>query len=431
MGMNSETIQKMTEDFIQYVWRFRLLNPELKTVTGETISVLHPGEPNRNGGPDFFNARLRIGPTTWAGNVEVHRKSSDWFRHGHDGDRSYDNVILHVVGTHDAEVTTTGTKPVPVVEIPGNLPERVYRMYLRLLSSTLFVPCENLLSEKQAEPFRFWAPALAVERLEEKAGRINHLLEQSQGNWEEAFYISMAFSFGLRANAQPFELLARSLPLRLLYRYANNRLALEALLYGQAGLLPGESCEEYPEQLNGLYKAYRNKYSLVPLNDGQWKFLRMRPSSFPTVRISQFAAILHRQEPLFGESLSDRSTHDWRGFFAVRASEYWDTHFTFERISVCRKKVLGERSAELILINTVAPFLFLNGLKMSVPGLREKAVTMLEELPAEEDKLVSRWKLLGFPVENAMQTQALKQLKSHYCDRKRCLDCRIGAVLLR
>ncbi|MFH1160462.1 MAG: DUF2851 family protein [bacterium] len=421
----------MTEDFIQYLWRFRLLCTDLVTVTGEKITILHPGESNRNGGPDFFNARLRIGQTTWAGNVEIHQKSSDWFRHGHDQDHAYDNVILHVVDSHDIDVTATGTKPIPVVEVRGNYPERVYKRYLHLLSSPLFIPCQNLLKEELIESYLLWVPVLAFERLEEKAMKTRQLLVFAHGNWEEAFYQSLGYAVGLRVNAQPFELLAKSLPLKLLFRHRSDRLVLEALLFGQAGLLHPVFREEYPRQLHRDFCFFNDKYCLTPLKEGMWKFLRMRPSGFPTVRISQFAGILQGRDYLFEESLLDQPMKDWMSWLEVKASDYWDTHYTFERISVRREKFLGKRSVLLIMINAVAPFLFLSEQEKNLSGNREKAIAMLEELPAEEDADINQWKLLGFPGTNAMQTQALKQLKSRYCDQKRCLECRIGAKVLR
>jgi len=421
----------MTEDFIQYLWRFRLFCTDLVTVSGEKVTVFHPGESNRNGGPDFFNARLRIGQTTWAGNVEIHQKSSDWFRHSHDHDPAYDNVILHVVESHDMEVTTTGIGSIAVVEVKGNYPDRVYKMYLQLLDSPLFISCQNLLTEELTETFRLWIPALAFERLKEKALKARRLLESAAGNWEEAFYQLLAYSIGLRVNAQSFELLAKSLPLKLLARHRSNRLIVEALMFGQAGLLHAAFREDYPRQLYRDFSFFRDKYNLVPLNNGIWKFLRMRPSAFPTIRISQIAGMIHDRDFLFEDTMLQQPIGSWINWLNVKASDYWDTHYTFERISAQREKTLGKKSVLTVIINAIAPFLFLVGDDKKLPGNFEKALSLLECLPAEDDTDTGHWNLLGFPGENALHTQALKQLKKRYCDQKRCLGCRIGAKILQ
>ncbi len=420
----------MTEEFLHYLWRFRLFQPELKTVTGEILTVIHPGEHNRDGGPDFFNARLRIGKTIWAGNVEIHLQASDWYRHHHEVDHAYNNVILHVVDSFDADVFGEGSQPIPVVEVKHKYPESLLCRYLNLQGTDLWIPCRNILEVADVGEFVLWAPALAVERLVERSASIRQLLYYTRWDWEGVFFQLMASALGLKVNAHAFELLAKSLPLKLLLRHRTNFFILEALLFGQAGLLKDHMKETYPKQLLQTYRFYRDKYNLEPLKRGVWKFLRMRPGNFPTIRISQLAAMIHGDKSLFEGELITRSLSDWMQSVHVTASSYWDTHYIFDKISVKQVKSLGEMSAYLLVINAVIPFLFLYGREKNLPLYLEQAVALLEEIPGEKSSLITNWKEIGMLTENALYTQALKQLKRAYCDKKRCLDCRIGARLL-
>ncbi|MBC8316116.1 MAG: DUF2851 family protein [Bacteroidetes bacterium] len=421
----------MTEEFLHYLWRFRLFHPELKTVAGENLTVIHPGEHNRDGGPDFFNARLQIGNTIWAGNVEIHLQASDWYKHHHEVDHAYKNVILHVVDSFDVDVFTEGSKPIPVVEVKYQYRESLLSRYRNLQGTKLWIPCRNIMEVADVGEFVLWAPALAVERLLERSASVRQLLHYSKNDWEGVFFQLLATAFGLKVNAHAFELLAKSLPLKLLLRHRTNFFILEALLFGQAGLLEDQLRETYPQQLLQTYRFYQNKYNLESLQKGIWKFLRMRPGNFPTIRISQLAAMIHGDSNLFDGELISRSLSDWMQGIQATASSYWDTHYTFDKISVKQAKNLGEGSAYLVVINAVTPFLFVYGREKNLPLYLEHAVTLLEEIPGEKSSLVTNWKEIGMPTENALYTQALKQLKSAYCEKKRCLECRIGARLLR
>lgn len=421
----------MTEDFLHFLWRFRLLDPGLITMEGEELTVIHPGEYNRDGGPDFFNARLMIGKTMWAGNVEIHLKASDWFRHRHHHDHAYNNVILHVVETCDAQISRSEHGIIPVVEIRNRYPQHLCDRYQQMTDSRRWIPCEQLMSEAGGMRFPLWAPALAAERLENQYQQFRSLWHYMKLNWEETFYIMIARAMGCHVNTQPFEELAKSIPLKLFALHRMKPMVLEALLFGQAGLLDALFQEDYPLALQDLYRFYQQKYHLIPLKPGVWKFLRMRPSNFPTIRISQFAMLLCHHPDLFTGIPSMWSLSGWHDFFRVKATGYWDSHYTFGRLSVTGEKILGDSTILLLMINAVIPMVYLFGREKNLVTFTEQAIHMLEELPAEENSLISRWKKLHIPVRHALHTQALKQLKEGWCDRKGCLDCRMGIHLLQ
>ncbi len=421
----------ITEEFLHYLWRFRLLQAPLYCVSGEPVMVVHPGEYNRNSGPDFINARIQIGGTLWAGNVEIHLRAADWFRHGHQADPAYHNVILHVVDTFDREVIGAGNQPIPCLEVSANYPATLIATYKDILSAKQWIPCQNMLEEVDPSIFRLWAPALAIERITIRIKSLRTWLNHSKNRWDELAYQVLASAMGNMINAQPFELLARSTPLSILMRHRDQVPILEALLFGQAGLLDLSYKESYPVELLRTYLFYKDKYSLKPLERGTWKFLRLRPVSFPTIRISQLADIIHQREG-FQESLQeDVQVAGWIEILKATASAYWDSHYTFERESACQVKRLGTNTIHLLLINGIAPLLFLYGTEKNLTHYSERTISLLEEIPGEKNAQTTTWSKLGMPTDNAIYTQALKQLKRAYCDEKRCLECRIGARLLR
>jgi hypothetical protein len=420
----------MTEEFIHYLWQFRLLKPGLNTADGEPLTVLHPGNANRDGGPDFFNSRIRIGDTVWAGNVEIHINASDWFRHKHHKDKAYDNVILHVVYTNDLQVFDRNQKRIPTVSVKGCFDDAIYDRYKGFLGNHLWVPCEQLIRSIPDIHFDQWASALAVERLEQKTLLIRKSWEMSGYNWDETFYQNLMKAFGFKINALPFELLAKSLPLKVLLKHRDNLLQLEALLFGQARMLDRTFSEEYPGILKAEYHFLQRKYSLKPIDGGLWKFLRLRPSNFPSLRIAQLAVLFASAENLFASILELQTLKYIEELFSVKASDYWDTHFLFGKTSSARPKILGESSIRLIILNLIIPFLFFYGMEKGIADVKENGIKMLELLPGENNSDLAHWKRLGMPVTNALNTQALIQLKTQYCENKRCLVCRIGNQLL-
>ena len=420
----------MNEEFLHYLWKYRLLEPELITVSGDPLVILHPGEHNYDGGPDFFNARIRIGGTTWAGNVEIHVNSSDWNRHKHQHDPAYDNVILHVVYENDAGIKLRGNQELPTLVLKGYFPEPIYDRYRGFLENRRWIPCEAVIGSIDLFEVEQFLPVIAIERLEERTRILKGSLEACQYDWDEAFYRNLARAFGFRINAEPFEMLAKSLPWKILLKYRTNLFRLESLLFGQAGMLERDFSEDYSRFLQKEYRFIKEKHGLKPIPPGVWKFLRLRPINFPTLRIAQLAGLIHKSEDLFGAVLKSGDPGEITGLFDVEASSFWNEHFIFEKLSVNKPKSLGSTSARLLMVNLVVPFLFLYGEMKAQPAYKEKGLNLLESLPAEMNSEFTKWKETGIPVTDALHSQALLQLKSKYCDQKKCLDCRFGRSLL-
>ncbi|MDP4281747.1 MAG: DUF2851 family protein [Bacteroidota bacterium] len=420
----------MNEEFLHYIWKYRLLNSDLRIHNGESLVIVDPGEHNRNAGPDFLNARVKIGSTLWAGNVEMHIHASDWFRHQHQFDSAYDNIILHVVHNDDMPVRNGHNIPVPTLEIYDQYPPEIFEKYEDFIGNHNWIPCEKLIHD--TDPFHFiqWSPALMTERLEDRCKRFAMTLENYAYDWDETFYFHLAHAFGFRINATPFEMLAHSLPLKILLKHKDNLFQLESLLFGQSGMLINNFSSEYPRQLDWEYQFLKHKYGLQPLNPSIWKFLRLRPSNFPTIRIAQLAMCIYQSKNLLARVLHAESTSELVNLFSVRASDYWNDYFLFDKLSTHRHKILGPASVHLLLLNLVIPFIFFYGDYRGISDYKEKGLQMLEELPGEMNSELGHWKALGLPVFNAMQTQSLIQLKEKYCDLKKCLECRIGIQLL-
>jgi hypothetical protein len=422
----------MQEAFLHFIWRTRRFDTiGLSTTAGHMIQLLHPGEHNTNAGPDFFNARLRIDDTEWAGNVEMHLRSSEWLVHGHDTDLAYQSVVLHVVWIDDEPVLRSSGDPIPCLVLKDRVAPVLLHAYERLLHEEAWIPCAGRFGEVPGIVRLNWFDRLLVERLEQKTAQMAIHLAATDNHWEEAFYRTLARSFGLKVNTEPFEALARSLPLILLTKHKNDLHQLEALLFGQAGLLEEPFKDEYPRSLAKEYRFLKHKYGLHPLTASQWKFLRMRPANFPTVRIAQFAALIYHSTHLFGQILEAGTARNVAHLFALPASSYWENHFCFDAESIKRTKIPGRDFIDLLLINAIIPALFYYGKTRQIPEHTAKALRWLEELPAESNHLVAGWEPLGIEPGHAYESQALLQLKTHYCDKKRCLDCAIGGFLLK
>ncbi|HYX09817.1 MAG TPA: DUF2851 family protein, partial [Bacteroidales bacterium] len=368
----------MNEDFLQYIWEQQLFNSkELIVSTGEKLEVISAGLRNTDAGPDFLNAKIKLNNTLWAGNIEVHIRASDWYRHKHDSDRSYDNVILHVVAENDQIVSHHKGERIPTVVL--SFREKLLDNYQSLVGSHQHLPCSNQISLVDKYFIRLWMHKLTIERLERKVHAIYKILKDCENDWEEAFYRQLATNMGFRLNGQPFSQLAASLPFRYLSRHKNNLLQLEAMLFGQAGLLHDQLIgEEYYLKLKTEYEFLRKKFSLpkqIPAHN--WKFMRMRPSNFPTVRIAQMAMLIHKSEALFSQVIHTDALNDLRNLFTAGTSAYWNDHYVFNKKSVTRIKNLGENAVQILLINTVVPFLFAYGKYKGIPALREKAIELL------------------------------------------------------
>lgn len=423
----------MRENFLHFLWRWRRFQAaDLRTTEGQTLEILHPGEYNTHAGPDFFNARLRLGDTLWAGNVEIHLRASEWLAHRHDEDTAYDNVILHVVLEEDRPIAHARTgRRLATLELRGRIPPKILETYHRLEHERLWVPCANFLPEVPGIVLHNWLDRLLVERLEEKTASIAQVLAATGNHWEETFYRMLAHSFGLKVNAEPFGALAHAVPLLLLAKYRNHALQIEALLFGQAGLLDSDFADPYPKELAREYRHLRHKHALVPLNATHWKFLRLRPANFPTVRLAQFAALMSRSVQLFDQMLETRTLQELENLFLAEPNAYWLTHFQFDKPSAPRRKLPGRDFLHLLVINTIAPFLFHYGKTKGRSDLQQRAFELLEALPPEANTITDNWGNLRIPSRNAYQSQALIHLKTRYCDAKRCLECAVGTALLK
>ncbi len=412
----------MREDFLHFLWRWRRFDAhDLRTTEGQPLEILHPGEPNGHAGPDFFNARIRIAETLW----------SDWMAHRHDLDPAYDNVVLHVVLDEDQQLRRGTGEILPCLVLRPRIPPRLLEKYLRLEHERAWIPCEKTVGAVPEIIRHNWLDRLLIERLEQKTSRVAQVVEAAGQHWEEAFYRLLAHNFGLKVNTEPFEALARQLPLRILAKHKDQLFQLEALLFGQAGFLNDRFTDEYPNALAREYRFLQHKYGLSPLHASQWKFFRLRPSGFPTLRLAQFAALIYRSGQLFSELLDARNTAELEALFSIELSAYWHAHFRFDKSSTRHTRALGREFVHLLLINTVAPVLFHYGQVKGQHHLQDRALRLLEELPPEANTIVDGWSALGQRAGTAAQTQALLHLKTQYCDAKRCLECAIGNAILR
>ena len=420
----------MKEEFLQFIWKQGLfIKNDLKTMDGKLVEIISPGQTNSDSGPDFFNARVRIGETIWAGNVEIHQKSSHWYQHRHDTDAAYNNVILHVVEQHDKPVQVKNHE-LPTLEI--RYPAEILENYEQLLKSKRWVPCEEKLPDVDPFILRFWYSSLMIERLQSKTGDILTILEQNKSNWNETFYQLLSRNFGMKTNALPFEMLAKSLPLNVLSKHKNNLFQLEALLFGQSGLLNATLLgDDYFLSLRKEYSYLYKKYGLSGIESYLWKFMRLRPINFPTIRIAQLATLIHHSSALFSRILETENPNELRKLFDVSASEYWNTHYSFNKISKDNHtKTLGDTAFNNLVINTIVPMLFVYGDQHLDQTMKDRALQLLEKLAPESNQIIRKWNEMGIDCRSAFETQALLQLKNSYCANKKCLNCQLGAKII-
>lgn len=421
----------MNEDFLHYLWKYRLFGPVLHTSHGEPIEVIDTGFHNHDSGPDFLNARIRIGKTLWVGHVEIHLNSSDWVTHSHHLDLSYHNVILHVVYNDDLDPTSNLAPAAPCLEVAKYLDYKLFYHYQTFITALGWVPCHDQISKTDHMILTSWYERMLVEKLTESAQYVLKLFEETQHDWSEAFYRLLARSFGLRLNAEPFEMLSARLPLSVILRHRSSLFQLEALLFGQAGFLNDDFVDDYPVRLKIEYSFLRGKYKLQPLSAHLWQFMRMRPANFPTIRLAQFADFWHKNAIGIDDVLRFSDTDSFRERFAVTVSDYWIDHYLPDKLSVHRHKTFGDDAINRLLINTIPSFLFAYGQVYGNNQLSEQAVAVVEQLPPEVTNETKRWIELGIKPTSAAETQALHFMKKNYCDCKKCLHCRIGNFLLR
>jgi hypothetical protein len=430
--LNQTTSPKIKEDLLYYVWSLKTFDlDDLKTTSGQPVQIIQAGIRNQHSGPDFLHARIRIGTETWVGHVEMHVMSSDWMKHQHQDDKAFQNVILHVVYQEDEKISLPNGEELACIELKDRIRPILIGQYENLMLAENWIPCEKNERPVTMPALRGWYESILVERLAAKTDRIQEVLENTDYDWEEAFYRTLGRNFGFNVNADVFEALTISLPRKILIKHKDKLKQVEALLYGQAGMLRQSFQDDYARDLKAEYDYLQMIHKLTPLQEQQWKYMRMRPANFPTIRIAQFAVLIFKTVHLFSKMLAARSVKEIVNMFQSDVSGYWKNHYIFDQESERKSKKLGESSIHLIIINTVIPFLFHYGQTQRMEALQDRALRFLEELPAESNQIIRRFKSLDFEAKTAFDSQALIQLKNYYCDRKRCLECTVGNSILR
>ncbi len=418
------------ERLLHYVWKYKLYTATpLITTEGRPVQVIDPGMQNTDAGPDFFNAKIKIDGTLWVGSVEIHDKSSDWLLHHHDTDKAYDCVILHIIGFNDFQPVRTNGNPIPQMLL--TVPENILRSIDWLLYREAALPCLDHITGIAPLHIACWMEALLSERLERKTHDIFLLLDAYQTDWNEVFYITLTRNFGFGVNNDAFERLAKSLPLRCIQKQRSSHSQIEAMLFGQAGMLEEENDDHYYRLLQREYDFLRHKFSLSPMEDFVFKNLRTRPVNFPYLKVAQLAALWVQYDTLFSAILEARSTGEIKKYFRIPPSGYWETHYHFRYASPRKEKTIGENALNILLINTVVPMLFAYGLHNKRPEYCERATRLLESIPPEKNTIVTTFYNAGITVRHAGDSQALIQLKREYCEKKKCLYCRIGFRMLK
>ena len=418
------------EQLLHYVWKHKIFPlKELKTTTGQQVEVIDTGLANTDAGPDFFNAKLKLDGVLWIGNIEIHERSSDWFKHGHHADAGYNSVILHIASEIDTEISRSNGERIPQIQLI--CPEAVRTNYKELLETDSYPPCYRIIPSLPPFTAHSWMTALQMERFEQKATLLNERLKRCQGNWEDAFFITLARNFGFGLNGDAFETWAHRLPFRAVDKHRNDLFQIEAIFFGQAGILEDSDGDGYYLRIKKEYTYLQHKFGLIPMDASLWRFLRLRPANFPHIRIAQLACLYHRAYGLLSRIMETETLQGVRDILKGGTSEYWLTHYTFGGSSPSRPKTLSNTSLDLLIINTVVTFLYAYGLHKGNRVLCARAGSFLEELKAENNYITRMWEQCGMKASNAADSQALIQLKKEYCDKKKCLYCRIGYEYLK
>ena len=428
------------EQLLHYIWRHRMmpLGP-LATTDGQPLEIIDPGLANANAGPDFFNAKLRIGGVLWVGNVEIHVRSTDWYMHGHDQDHAYDNVVLHVASVVDADVHTADGKPLPQLQLA--IPPHVMHNYRALLAADRYPPCRDTVAALPRLTLHSWMSALGAERLDGKSRAMVQRVGLSGGSWEEAFFRTLGRSFGFGVNSDAFERWAAAVPLLQVAHHRDDPFQVEALFLGSAGLLDVESMnarqrqqaegDAYFQRLRGEWAYLSRKFALGQMPRHTWRFLRLRPQNMPYIRMAQLATLYCSRHADLGAIVSAGSLDDVRRALACGVSQYWRTHYTPGSESRDTAKHLSAASVDSLVINAVVPMLHAYGQHRNDERIMARATQFLESMPPEDNNIVRLWAECGLGAQNAADTQAIIQLQQHYCERRDCLRCRFGYYSLK
>lgn len=417
----------MTEQLLQYIWQFQYFNlNDLCTTEGEQAIIINRGTHNKNQGPDFLKAIIKIAGTTWVGNVELHIRASDWQSHQHSGDKNYNNVILHVVWKNDKKLDL----PFPVMELQGRVSKLLLGRYRELMKTGTFIPCEKNIHQADQLTWMAWKERLLVERLQEKSAIVLQCLAESTYHWEAVFWWLLAKNFGMKVNGEAFEKIARTLPVNLLAKHKNQVQQLEALLLGQAGLLQDNFADPYTIMLQKEYAFLQKKYQLTATNIPVHQ-LRMRPSNFPAVRLAQLAMLVNNSSHLFSKIIAVEKVEELKQLLDITANDFWHYHYVPGEASVYKEKKVGVQMVENMIINTIVPVLFAYAQHTGQNQYKDKALQWLQAIAAEKNTITKGYIFLGVPVKTAIDSQALIQLKNNYCNQKRCLECAVGNKILK
>jgi hypothetical protein len=424
----------MTEAFLYYVWQFQYFNKsDLRTTTGEPISIFNTGLRNTHAGPDFFNAKVKIGAIEWIGNVEMHIHSSEWNDHHHNTDDAYENVILHVVWKEDKIIKRKDNSVLPALELKDRVNESFLLQYRQLINTPQTILCAAFIDRVSPLLKVSMLDKALMERLETKAKQSEAILQRNNNDWEETAYQVLGKNFGFKVNAEPFAQLALCLPYKTILKHADKLTQVEGLLFGQAGFLEETSDDDYYLLLKREYTILAAKYNLMPtqLNKAQWRFLRLRPANFPTLRLAQFATVIAHQKNIFSRLLEAVSYADLLSIFSIRQSEYWQRHYQFGDSIRIDVPAIGSSSIDNIIINTVVPLLVAYGKVRDEQRYVDKAIAILQHIASEDNSIVRTWETLGIKAASAGDSQALIELHNNFCLKKRCLECTIGFSILQ
>jgi len=417
----------ISEKLLHYVWKNQWFAKEqLETTHKQSVSILNQGFPHQDAGPDFKQAIIKIDEVTWAGNVEIHIRSSDWYKHQHQNDTKYNSVILHVVYEHDQEVFIGQDTPLPTLELRTLLSSQLLLRYNQLMHSSHPLPCAAYIGKITPLTMQSFFTRLAFDRLTRRQVQIFEILHTFQEDWEQALFYMLCQSFGFKTNAPAFEMLGRTLPYKILKKHADSHLQIAALIFGQAGMLEEELEDDYYQSLQNEYLYLRAKYKLIPVETKCWNLLRLRPHNFPCIRLAQLGEIIFNHHDLFAKITAPKKMAHFQNIFVNKPNDYWNTHYHFGKTSRASEKMMGEKSFHLLLINAVIPFLYAYGVFIGNEKLQEYSMRLMEHLPFEANHITKKYQPLGFCAKNAGDSQALLELYHEYCEKKRCIDCMVG-----
>ncbi len=423
----------MQESFLHYIWQFQYFDKkDLRTSMGEKLEIFLTGTLNGDSGPDFSNAKIKIGEIDWAGSVEIHTKSSYWYDHGHDSDPSYDNVILHVVWSDDKEVHRNDKTLIPTLVLEHKVDHTLILRYKKLVENPSTIPCEKLFADVSDVVKHSMLDKALMQRLETRADQIIQVLKATNHDWEEVTYQLMARNFGFKINHDSFFQLANSVQRKIILKHGDNLDQVEALLFGQAGFLDFGIKDEYFKNLQREYKILSSKYGLAnqKLAKANWKFMRLRPANFPTIRIAQFSSLYCRHQNLFSKIIESQTEEQLRSLFDISTSAYWHNHYRFGRKTARSISKMGKESIDNLIINTVAPLLVAYGKLQDDQALVDRAIGFLHHVPAEKNRITKTWASVGYVAKDAFDSQALIELNNNFCLKRNCLNCNIGVAIL-